>query len=216
MEKDAFTSISEFDSYTTTRHLKMMKVSLPFLPIADKGMLYVYIKFSELVHTISLFRKPQTFFPCPTEQQWNKDYQMLFSALSVLGNDEETRMFSQLSSIFNAFTMYESYAPLFKMMTEMGGDGMFGGINPGGDLFGGMNAGADGFPDGMDMEKIMSMARMMKQFTAKADNDSEETSIQVIDAEESTPAFSEINPSMLEAMLSPEQLELFKRFKDNI
>jgi len=234
MEKDAFSSISEFDSYTTTRHLKMLKVSLPFLPVADKGMLYVYIKFSELIHTISIFRKPQTFFPHPKESPVDTNYQMLFSALSSLGDEEETRMFSQLSGIFNAFTMYESYAPLFKMMMEMGGDGMFGGMNMGGDFFGGMNAdgpssgstdenGAPmdgkGFPSGMDMEKFMNMARMMKQFTAKTDSDSDDKGLQAVEESpnpSTSPEASGINPDMLQAMLSPEQLELFNRFKDNI
>lgn len=232
MEKDAFSSISEFDSYTTTRHLKMLKVSLPFLPIADKGMLYIYIKFSEMLHTVSLFRKPQTFFPHPKESSLDTNYQMLFSALSSLGNEEETRMFSQLSGIFNAFTMYESYAPLFKMMMEMGGDGMFGGMNMGSDFFGGMNApgpsgGMDengapvdgrGFPGGMDMEKFMNMAQMMKQFTAKTDSGSDNVDLQVVEASErpSPSAASGINPAMLQAMLSPEQLELFNQFKDSI
>ncbi len=216
MEKDAFSSISEFDSYTTTRHLKMMKVSLPFLPVADKGMLYVYIKFSELVHTISLFRKPQTFFPYPKDAQWNTDYHALFSALSILGNEEETQMFSQISGIFNAFTMYESYAPLFKMMMDMNGDGLFNGMNMGSDFFGGTNMDSAGFAEGMDMEKIMNMVQMMKQFTGKTNSDSEEAVIQVIDEDEIPTAASGINPAMFEAMLSPEQLELFNQFKDNM
>lgn len=192
MEKDAFSSIAEFDSYTTTRHLKMLKVSLPFLPVADKGMLYVYIKFSELLYTITLFRKPQTFFPFPKEAPLNTDYQMLFTALSLLGDEEEKEMFTKLAGIFNAFTMYESYAPLFKMMMEMGNDGLFGGMDMSGDCFAGMNA--DGPSYSMDENG------------------------ETVDSQETERPFAapKINTEMLKVMLSPEQLNLFNRFKESI
>ena len=193
MEKDCLHSILEFDSRTTTRHLKMLKAALPVIPLRDKRMITIYIKFSELIYTIDLYKKPPTFFPaCPCGEAYSRertaagtvpdtdadlftsakpDYKQLLQVLTELGDKKEKQVFSQISNMLNAFSMYEAYAPLIKTMMESG-DGAEG-------LLGGL---------GLD-SSMMDMLRGMS---------------------------GDKNTDMLHSLLTPEQQEMFKNFQETI
>ncbi len=123
MEKETLDAIQKFDSLTTTRHMKMLKIAIPYIFAADKSSLYIFIKFAELVHTIEVFHKPTPFFPDSghSKDKNSVDYQTLLSSLIELGDEKESQLFSQILNLVNAFSMYEMYAPLLKTITETAG-----------------------------------------------------------------------------------------------
>ena len=209
-------SILEFDSRTTTRHLKMLKAALSYIPLHDKRLITIYIKFSELIYTIGLYKKPPTFFPaCPCSGVYSQEhsaaescqasdtaqfmaagenYKQLINALTELGDEKEKQVFSQISNMLNAFSMYEAYAPLIKAMMEAGdgAEGLLGIL--------GLNS------------SMMDMLRGMRD-GSNSDTDSASDKIK-----ETKLGSSVYGPQtdMLQSLLTPEQQELFKNFQETI
>lgn len=197
--------ILEFDSRTTTRHLKMLKAVLAYIPLRDKRMITIYIKFSELMYTIDLCKKPQPFFPgcgyedCSHEEPSKPDYQHLLQILTELGDEKEKQTFSQFSSMMNAFTMYEAYAPLIKAMMESG-------------------EGAEGLLGSMGLNSsMMDMIRNINSGTndTSSSRDTNDISAPHQDTN-STSAPQGFQTDMLQAMLSPEQQAMFEKFQETI
>ena len=47
--------MTQLDTLVTTQELQLMKLMLPYIPVNMRGMLAVYIKFTEFTNTIHLF-----------------------------------------------------------------------------------------------------------------------------------------------------------------
>ena len=47
--------MTQLDTLVTTQELQLMKLMLPYIPATMRGMLAVYIKFTEFTNTIHLF-----------------------------------------------------------------------------------------------------------------------------------------------------------------
>ena len=55
MEKRPIFPMTQLDTLATTQELQLMKLMLPYIPANMRGMLAVYIKFTEFTNTIHLF-----------------------------------------------------------------------------------------------------------------------------------------------------------------
>ena len=55
MEKRPIFPMTQLDTLVTTQELQLMKLMLPYIPSTMRGMLAVYIKFTEFTNTIHLF-----------------------------------------------------------------------------------------------------------------------------------------------------------------
>ena len=55
MEKRPIFPMTQLDTLVTTQELQLMKLMLPYIPVNMRGMLAVYIKFTEFTNTIHLF-----------------------------------------------------------------------------------------------------------------------------------------------------------------
>ena len=55
MEKRPIFPMTQLDTLVTTQELQLMKLMLPYIPANMRGMLAVYIKFTEFTNTIHLF-----------------------------------------------------------------------------------------------------------------------------------------------------------------
>lgn len=48
--------LTPFDQLTSSTQLQMLKLMLPYMPSGNQRMLAVYVRFSELQHTLNFFR----------------------------------------------------------------------------------------------------------------------------------------------------------------
>ena len=55
MEKRPIFPMTQLDTLVTTQELQLMKLMLPYIPANMRGILAVYIKFTEFINTIHLF-----------------------------------------------------------------------------------------------------------------------------------------------------------------
>lgn len=55
MEKRPIFPMTQLDTLVTTQELQLMKLMLPYIPANMRGMLAVYIKFTEFTNTLHLF-----------------------------------------------------------------------------------------------------------------------------------------------------------------
>lgn len=114
--------ISHFDMQTSTNHLKMLKAVFSYLPQEKKGYLCVYIKYAELLLSISLLKKPKTFYPRDidsSEQSPRKDFKSLLGLLKSLSDEKDKQFFEQLDSILQAFETFEQYGPMLQTMMQL-------------------------------------------------------------------------------------------------
>lgn len=58
MEKQPPLPMTQLDMLTGTREMQMMKLLLPYIPSSHRGMLAIYIKFTEFQNTVRLFARP--------------------------------------------------------------------------------------------------------------------------------------------------------------
>lgn len=55
MEKRPTLPMTQLDMLTATKEMQMMKLMLPYIPSSYRGMLAIYIKFTEFQNTLRLF-----------------------------------------------------------------------------------------------------------------------------------------------------------------
>ena len=63
MEKRPIFPMTQLDTLVTTQELQLMKLMLPYIPANMRGILAVYIKFTEFTNTIHLFHSKSIHSP---------------------------------------------------------------------------------------------------------------------------------------------------------
>ncbi len=95
-----------FDYMVSSRENNMLKAFLPYVDRDFQPMLATYIKFSELLATIDLFRPGRNVFD---SQSASPDFTDIISNMLPYVSQKEREAFETISNIKNAMDMFETY-----------------------------------------------------------------------------------------------------------
>ena len=183
MENKELDKVTAFDTLFTTNHIQMYKILLSYMPPSLQKTLAVYIKFSELIYTISFLRAHPNvrlsgsgIGDAGNIFSGNMDvlspfFDELMPYLSPAGRESAGRMKNMMQNMKNMQDMMEMIQMMQDLFPEGGQDG--GGI-PGMDMdpsfisqmmqmFGSMDmSGSADMPGSMDMPGFMDMSGSME------------------------------------------------------
>lgn len=148
--------VEQFDSFFSTKTLKLMKLFLPYVDPIHRKKLILYIKFREWQLTLDYLSRPRLFSECVMSDDDTNIFQtneslpfsidhFLDNATPYLSEGEASRL-QQFKSMMDNMTMYQE---LFQQMKGMGTDMPFDDS-----LF---NMGDDSF----DMSTLMNLFSQM-------------------------------------------------------
>ena len=96
-----------FDYMVSTKENNMLKAFIPYIDKDFQPMLATYIKYSELLATIDLFRKKgRNVF---TSNHSSSNFNDIITALLPYVSDKEREMFETINNIKNTMEMFEMY-----------------------------------------------------------------------------------------------------------
>lgn len=164
--------ITAFDTLFTTNHIRMCKVLLPHLDPHIQRLFAVYIKFSELMYTISFFKlhpdkgcdlcaqsDDHNSVKDNTEKDFSKSVSILQEILPYSSPAEQTRI-KEIINMLEQFKNMQDMLEMVQMMKELFPEnegGMPGGMS---DILSGMNpSGEGGFS--FDPEMLSQIFSMM-------------------------------------------------------
>lgn len=101
-----------FDTLFTTSHIQQMKICLPLLPTKLQQKFAIYIKFQELIYTVSYFKKQSDSSPISGFTK-NNSRDQIFSSLSKHCSESDKEKFTQMQSVMQAMDMYQNMKELF-------------------------------------------------------------------------------------------------------
>lgn len=115
-------AIIAFDTLYTTNHLQMLKLLLPYLDMDNQHRLAMYIKWQELMYTIS-FGKRYLDSACKTRYSPKKELDIsgLLPLLFPYCSEEEKNTLSQFSQMQNMMKTWQDVAQYLPMIQEMMG-----------------------------------------------------------------------------------------------
>lgn len=99
-----------FDYMVSSRENNMLKAFLPYIDKDFQPMLATYIKYTELMATIDLFRREKNVFDCKSE---SPNFTELISSMLPYVSPEERETFETINNIKNAMDMFETYKDMF-------------------------------------------------------------------------------------------------------
>lgn len=106
------------DYKVSTRENLMLKAFLPYIDKDFQPFLATYIKYTELLATIDLFRHNGNVFPDCTDKPGFSD---IISVLLPYVSEKERETFEMISNIKNAMEMFEQYKDLFSAEGDLSG-----------------------------------------------------------------------------------------------
>lgn len=164
MEGKELDKVTAFDTLFTTNHIQMCKVLLSYLPLSHQKLLAVYIKFSELIYTLSFFQNhpgahlagfcadASPFTGRDASGQNEADFPRmcdeLMPYLSPAERDRVSQMKSMMQNMKNMQDMMEMMQMMKELFPEEGGDGGDGENNRDDDPGGGSGFSGDSGSDG--------------------------------------------------------------------
>lgn len=95
-----------FDYMVSSRENNMLKAFLPYIDRDFQPMLATYIKYTELLATIDLFRQGRNVFNSKSE---SFDFTDIISIMLPYVPPEQQDIFENISNIKNTMKMFESY-----------------------------------------------------------------------------------------------------------
>ena len=101
--------MTQLDTLVTTQELQLMKLMLPYIPANMRGMLAVYIKFTEFTNTIHLFHSTGNGSPDgPIHSKSIHSPEDILQDLSSFMNPAEA---DNISMMFNMMNMMKQTDP---------------------------------------------------------------------------------------------------------
>lgn len=159
--------ITAFDTLFTTNHIRMCKVMLPHLEPRMQRVFAVYIKLSELIYTISFFKKypgkgcdlcsqsnVRDSAKDDSEKDLSKPVRILQELLPYSSPAEQARI-KEIVNMLEQFQNMQDMLEMVQMMKELfpeSGDGLS-------DMMSGMASGDGGFS--FDPEMLSQIFSMM-------------------------------------------------------
>ncbi|MBO4981170.1 MAG: hypothetical protein J6C84_04660 [Lachnospiraceae bacterium] len=163
VEKDT-DKVTAFDTLFTTNRIQMYKILLSYLPASFQKTMAVYIKFSELIYTISFFRdhpKAMLAGPCTGAPDDTGDFSRLCEELVPYLTPREQEHMRQMKATLQNFKNMQDMMEMMHIIKEMFPEGEGIGGTPA-DILSAM-----GSIPGMDMDpsclsQIMEMMQAMQ------------------------------------------------------
>lgn len=106
------------DYKVSTRENLMLKAFLPYIDKDFQPFLATYIKYTELLATIDLFRHNNNIFPDCNDKPGFSD---IISVLLPYVSEKERETFEMIGNIKNAMEMFEQYKDLFASAGDFSG-----------------------------------------------------------------------------------------------
>lgn len=110
------------DYMVSTKENNMLKAFLPFVDREFQPLLATYIKFSELLATIDLFKRGGNVFG---SHQKSSDFTDIFNSILPYASPQEREAFDTISNLKNTLEMFEMYKDMMSddsmsdMMSDM-------------------------------------------------------------------------------------------------
>lgn len=101
------------DYMVSTKENLMLKAFLPYIDKGFQPFLATYIKYTELLATIYLFKENGSIFP---SNQEHNDFPDIISCLLPYVSEQERQTFEMIGNLKNAMTMFEEYKDIFENM----------------------------------------------------------------------------------------------------
>lgn len=101
--------MTQLDTLVTTQELQLMKLMLPYIPATMRGMLAVYIKFTEFTNTIHLFHS--TGNGSPDSPIHSKSIHSPEDILQDLSSFMDPAEADNISTIFHMMNMMKQMDP---------------------------------------------------------------------------------------------------------
>jgi hypothetical protein len=98
-----------FDAATQNHQLEIIKAAIPYINVSEQRLISVFVKFSELRDTISIFQKPESSIGiCSLGTNKGSTLDMLNDIKSVCTNAEKERI-NLIINFMDATRLYSSY-----------------------------------------------------------------------------------------------------------
>ena len=119
MEDNENEFVSEFDDMTTTDRIRMLKAALPYVDIGMQRYMAIYIKFLELMYTISYFRNEPQKFSAHFTKCKSSDPREIMNGLKKYCSKSEQASVEQILQMMQAFEMYKKYSAFMQPFESM-------------------------------------------------------------------------------------------------
>lgn len=116
MENKHISSITKFDSIYTSNHIQILKILMPFFAPMLQKQIALYIKYMELLFTLSKTRTDiqPPFIQVPFISNIEPLYEDIYRYL----NSDEQEKFTQIKQTLKSFQDMQDTMEMFKMMQE--------------------------------------------------------------------------------------------------
>ena len=119
MEDNENEFVLEFDDMTTTDRIRMLKAALPYVDIGMQRYMAIYIKFLELMYTISYFRNEPQKFSAHFTKCKSSDPREIMNGLKKYCSKNEQASMEQMLQMMQAFEMYKKYSAIMQPLAAM-------------------------------------------------------------------------------------------------
>lgn len=112
MENNQSNCKTAFDSALEQHNLEIIKAAIPYLNTTEQTFISVYVKFFELVGTITMVNNKKGMGICSMEAKQGSLLDMLTDIKSVC-TKKECETIDMILNLFSAFELYETYKETF-------------------------------------------------------------------------------------------------------
>ncbi len=121
--------MTQLDYMVSTNETLMLKAFLPYINADFASYLAIYIKYSEFMSTIKLFKENNNVF---SKHDKNTDFSQVIKALTPYVPEKDRATFETLANLKNIMETFEQYKDLFDVSSaETLFESFLGGMNDG-------------------------------------------------------------------------------------
>lgn len=114
MEHNEHDNVIAFDTLFTNNHIRKFKIVMPLLPSSMQRHVAIYIKYLELMYTLSYFNRYNLpVFSCSTDT-----HTILKELLSYCTPEEKDKV-TQMENLISTLENYQNMTEMMSMMKEM-------------------------------------------------------------------------------------------------
>lgn len=101
--------LTPFDQFTSSTQLQMLKLMLPYMPPGNQRMLAIYVRFSELQHTMDFFRQPKGAVSAQNFQKKASSPLQILEEIRPFLNTKDVERIDMLLKAINMMDMFSEF-----------------------------------------------------------------------------------------------------------
>lgn len=113
MAEDNIKAKTAFDAATQSHHLEIIKAAIPYINTSEQRVISVYVKASELVETMTIFRRPETNIGITAQGNGGGSMLDMLNDIKAVCTNKEQETINMIINFFNAYQMYHTYNQAF-------------------------------------------------------------------------------------------------------